>query len=142
LPIFPLRRRRRVIDFCPTCQRHREMTAAEWNRLREEALAPALAALEATPASNETASNETASEETASEDAALAAIEACSAFFDRDALPVVAEKVSERLAGNPRVQAALGAALSRLSFPAEAEAAFRASLAAEDSPGVREQFAL
>jgi tetratricopeptide (TPR) repeat protein len=126
VPLVPLGRKR-VLQQCPSCQKHRVISLQKWEVTKAQDIARLLEELRAKPDDGDTI---------------RAAIALASSYQDE----VLLDKLAPALAGHRledgAIQAQLGVAYSYFARHEEAEAAFRASLAAQDSPAVREQLAL
>jgi tetratricopeptide (TPR) repeat protein len=127
LPIFPTGARQRVFHYCPNCTVWRQAPLKDWEASKRDEIAAAMEALKQSPHS---------------EEAAIKAIETAMGFFDRELLPALANDLESRFGSNAKVLGKLGEALSFLGFPDRAEKAFRASLALQDDPAVRDKYGL
>ena len=113
IPVIPLGRKR-VLDECPSCTRHRVMSLKEWETVKAEQLAKALAAVKASPDDAE---------------AAIRLHGALVAFGQ----PVEAEKLGDRMreqfAQDARTQVYLASISEHQGRPAEALSGYRRALA-------------
>jgi len=125
VPIIPLGRKR-VIRQCPRCTRHRSMSLREWEEAKRKAAGDVAAKL------RDGADFPAAVKE---------AVGAFVAFEDEEAFLALAGRARDRIGGDAEALATLGAGYACFGRPAEAEAAYRASLAVEDDPRVRETLA-
>ncbi|MHC5055052.1 MAG: zinc ribbon domain-containing protein [Planctomycetota bacterium] len=125
VPVIPLRRKR-VIRQCPGCTRHGSMSMTEWEEAKRKAAEDAAAKL------RDGADLPAAVQE---------AVGALVAFEDEEAFLTLARRVRDRIGGDAEALATLGAGYACFGRAAEAEAAYRASLAVEDDPRVRETLA-
>jgi len=125
VPIIPLSRKR-ILQQCPSCSRHRVISLKKWEEGKASDTALLLEKLKANPDDRATIL----------EGLALAISYQDAGLFDQ---------LAESLAGHRRddaaIQTQLGGGYSYFSRYAEAEDAFRAALAVEDKPEVRESLA-
>lgn len=117
IPLVPLGRKR-VLDECPACTRHRAVPLRKWEAQKEHALT---AALESWQADKNSA------------DKAKKAMEVALGFQDAEAFDAVAAAAGQQFARDPGVQMFLGDAQDHLGRPEAAEASYRAAVAA--APG-------
>lgn len=126
IPLVPLGRKR-ILEQCPACQKHRVVSLDKWEATKAQDLARLLDELRANP----------------DDRATIQSAIALATFYQDE---VLFDKLAPALAGHrlddAAIQAQLGAAYSYFARRQEAEAAFRASLAVQDDPAVREQLAL
>ncbi len=126
LPIIPLGRKR-IIDECPHCKRHRVASAKQWRRQKAEAMAAAQSALRAEPNS----------------DAAVrSAIGACVAFQSPEELDNIAALLGPSARNSAENQSLLGSAYGFFDRYADAERAYRAALAIQPATDISEALAV
>jgi tetratricopeptide (TPR) repeat protein len=126
VPLLPLSHKR-VLEVCPRCRRHRVVSLKEWEKHKAEDVATLLEKLQQDPDNRETI---------------LAALALASSYQDEEMFDELAGGLATHRQDDAAIQAQLGTAYAYFARHAEAERAFRASLAAEDSPDVRQQLAL
>jgi len=113
IPIIPLERKR-ILDYCPHCTRHRVFSLKEWEKLKAEQLAEALEKVKAAP------------------DDAGAAIRlhgALIAFGQSAEAEKLSARMQERFAQDARMQAYLGSVKEYQGRPAEALPFYQRALA-------------
>ena len=125
VPVIPLGRKR-VIDECRACTRHRVIPLKQFTEMRRADLDRAAEAAGADPESD---------------DLAAAAVATAVAYQSEGDFDVLAETFGEGDGRGPATQAVLGAGHALFGRPGEAEAAYRRSLALADDPAVREDLA-
>ncbi|MBX7103167.1 MAG: hypothetical protein K1X57_03750 [Gemmataceae bacterium] len=123
IPIIPLAKRR-IIEECQACQRHRYMKLADWEKAKANVFGDLS---EAMRTGGDT------------DGAIVKALGAASGFQDEPLYEQVAAAAAGR--NSVAVQGALGEGYAYFARWPEAEAAFRKAMAATDSPMVREQLA-
>jgi tetratricopeptide (TPR) repeat protein len=125
VPLLPLSRKR-VLNQCPSCKRHRVTSLRQWEAAKAADIARLLEKLQANPDNRDTIRE---------------GLYLASTYQD----PVLLDKLADTLArdrtDDAAIQAQLGAAYAFFARHAEAEQAFRASLAVQDDPGIRQQLA-
>jgi tetratricopeptide (TPR) repeat protein len=126
IPLVPIGQKR-ILDACPLCRRHRVLPLKAWEASKAADIDRLLAKLRDNPDDR---------------DAIVAGLGLAAAYQD----PVLLDKLADTLARDRTddavIQAHLGGASAHFARHAEAEEAYRASLAVEDSPAVRRQLAL
>ena len=124
IPLVPLGRKR-IIDQCPACTRHRvlPLEAYQQARQRNEQM---LAAYRASPADPELA---------------VEAIKACAGYRDLPSFLALAPTVEANLPGDVRTANLLAAGYEMFGRPADAERVLRAGLAAADDDDTSEHLA-
>jgi hypothetical protein len=122
VPLLPLGRKR-ILEQCPGCQKHRVVDLKRWEAMKAQDIARLLEALRANPDDRDTI---------------LSAIALATSYQDE----VLFDKLAPALAGHhlddAAIQAQLGSAYNYFARWQEAEAAFRASLASQDNQAVRQ----
>ena len=113
IPIIPLERKR-ILDYCPHCTRHRVFSLKEWEKLKAEQLAKALQAVKAAPDDAE---------------AALRLHGALIAFGQSAEAEKLSARIHERFAQDARAQAYLGSVKEYQGRPAEALPFYQRALA-------------
>jgi Flp pilus assembly protein TadD len=126
VPIIPLGRKR-VLEQCPACQRHRVTKLHQWEASKERDIARLLELLEKDPDNR---------------DNIIAALGLAVSYQDEGLFDKLASHLAGHRQDDAGIQAQLGAAYNYFARRQEAEAAYRASLAVKDDPAVREQLAL
>ncbi|HEX8912872.1 MAG TPA: hypothetical protein VF796_10970 [Humisphaera sp.] len=127
LPVLPLGRRR-VLAQCPACGRSADTReAGSWRAERDRAVGTAAGELALDPTSA---------------DAAVRFVLATATYEDERRFLAAAPDLDHRFARHAGVQDALGAVYACFGRAAEAEAAYRRSLAVADVPAVRESLAV
>lgn len=120
VPVLPLGKRR-ILDQCPACTKHRAVSSKEWDAARAASLAEVTAAFEANPSNP---------------DAARKALGAAAGFQDERLLASFGPTIRDLHDDDAAVLKLLGAVYEEFSRPAEAEDAYRAAVAAsEDDEG-------
>ncbi|MCP3959532.1 MAG: hypothetical protein GY719_16920 [bacterium] len=122
LPLLPLGKLR-VLDECPSCRRHRVMKLGQWQELRQQSVAEAIAAYQANPTDREAAQN---------------AAHTCAAFQDREAFVGLAGRILETFGNDAEMVADIGSTLGYFGHIQEAEVAYRKSLAVRDDAEIRQ----
>jgi tetratricopeptide (TPR) repeat protein len=126
VPLVPLGKKR-VLQKCPSCHKHRVVSLAKWEATKTQDIARLLEELRAKPDDGDTI---------------RAALALAMGYQDEGLFDKLAPALAGHRLDDAAIQAQLGAAYSYFARHEEAEAAFRASLAAQDNPTVREQLAL
>ena len=121
IPVFPLGRKR-IMDDCPNCKRHRLMAQDEWSRARQR-VADASQAYERKPEDP---------------DLAREALAGIANFTDRDRLAVIGPLVERSFAGDAKVLAMLSSVHAHLGDLVQSERVCRSALAVEDHNDLRE----
>ncbi|OGV66954.1 MAG: hypothetical protein A3K19_03540 [Lentisphaerae bacterium RIFOXYB12_FULL_65_16] len=125
IPLFPIRKRR-VIDECPACHKHRVIPLKEWLELRTKTFAE----LEAKYLQDRT-----------SVDTARELIRALAGLQDAARFRKRAPHIAQALSGNEEILRLLGGVYAYFGDQAEAEDLFRKALAISDTPASRERLA-
>ena len=112
IPVLPLGRRR-IMDQCPRCRRHRAAKLGEWEKRKTEAI------LKATEAWQQDRTNSTK---------AIDALGTTIAFHDADSFRQIAVPVRQAFARDADVQAFLGDAYDHFKDAQVAEECYRAAL--------------
>src|SRR5262249_45433403 len=123
IPVAPLGSKR-ILEQCPSCQKHRLLSLKKWEEAKAKDIARLLQLLEENPNDTETVRQ---------------AIAVSTGYQDEGLFTQWSSGLAEHSLADPVVQADLGAADSYFARWPEAEAAFRKSLAARDTPEVRGQ---
>ena len=119
IPVFPLGRRR-VIDKCPNCHRHRVATPQDWEKVKAEAIAEGLRNMAAAP----------------NDPAPALDLHRAYLFFGLHAeADKLLASMSERFAGDAVMQLYIGAAFQVAGKPAEAAPHFQRALKLD--PGMK-----
>jgi tetratricopeptide (TPR) repeat protein len=113
IPVIPLERKR-ILDYCPHCTRHRGFSLKEWEKLKAEQLAKALAGVKAAPDDAE---------------AAIRLHGALVAFGQSAEAEKLSARMQERFAQDARTQAYLGSVKEYQGRPAEALPFYQRALA-------------
>jgi tetratricopeptide (TPR) repeat protein len=126
VPLVPLGQKR-ILDACPYCRRHRVLPVKAWEASKAADIDRLLEKLKENPDDRDTI---------------VSGFGLAAAYQD----PVLLDKLADTLArdrlDDPVIQAHLGASYGYFARHAEAEEAYRASLAVQDDPAVRRQLAL
>lgn len=125
LPIVPLGRRR-IIDDCSICRRHRIIPLRKWQEGKRAAAEAALEACRRAPSDAE---------------AAKAAIAAAAAYQNHDLLAQLQQTLGPSQGHNAEVQTLLGAVCAHFGLTDDAEHAYRAALRIKPDPDVGEALA-
>jgi tetratricopeptide (TPR) repeat protein len=122
IPLIPLGRKR-ILDSCPGCTRHRVLPLADWNRLREENIQENIRKVNANP----------------NDPGAAVELHGSLVFFRRlDEAARLAEVLADRFAANADVLIYLGAWHERAGRGTVADGLFEKALVADPaSPAVR-----
>lgn len=126
IPLIPLSRKR-ILEQCPSCQKHRVLPLAQWETMKADDTARMLEQLEKDPDNRETI---------------LGALGLAVAYQDEELFDKLAGTLAQHRREDAAIQAQLGYAYSYFVRYPEAEAAYRASLAVADDPAVRHDLAL
>ena len=126
LPVIPLKKKR-VLDYCSACTRHRTVPQKVWDESKRADL---------------DAAADAATSDRGNDEKAAAAVGTAIGYQSAEDFDLFAEEFGAALPNGPKTQAAIGAGHAAFGRPAESEAAYRRSLAAEDDPAVREQLAV
>ncbi len=126
VPLIPLGKKR-ILDECPSCRRHRVMKRSDYEALRAEALESVNAAF---------------GDRLASEEALVEAIATLSTFGSPAEFSEAAQRVRARRGLGYDVFAALGDGHRRFDQGAEAAAAYRAALEQDNRDAAREALAM
>jgi tetratricopeptide (TPR) repeat protein len=113
IPVIPLERKR-ILDYCPHCTRHRVFSLKEWEKLKAEQLAKALEKVKAAPDDTE---------------AAFRLHGALVAFGQSAEAEKLSARMQERFARDARTQAYLGSVKEYQGRPAEALPFYQRALA-------------
>lgn len=125
IPLIPLGRKR-VLNECSVCRRHRSLSLADWHRMKTEKLR---------------AAGEAYAADTRSAAKARALLEAIVGFQDARALEQVAPVLEREFAGDAEVLALTGNAFAVLGRLPDTERLLRRALAVRDMESAREQLA-
>jgi tetratricopeptide (TPR) repeat protein len=126
VPLLPLARKR-VLEVCRSCQKHRVIPLKQWEAAKEREIALLMEKLEQSPDDR---------------DAVLDAIGLSVAYQDETLFNKLAPALAADRRDDAEIQAQLGWAYNYFARREEAEAAWRAALAVDDKPEYREQLAL
>ncbi len=126
IPLFPLGRKR-VLEECPYCKKHRVLPLAQWEAAKEADTARMLEALQRDPDDRETI---------------LGALGLAAQYQDETLFNKLAGTLAEHRKEDAAIQAQLGYGYSYFVRYAEAEQALRAALAVEDNADLRRDLAL
>jgi tetratricopeptide (TPR) repeat protein len=126
VPLIPLGQKR-ILDQCPVCRRHRVTSLAQWEASKAADIARLLEKLQQDPDDRDTI---------------LSGLALATAYQDPALLDKLADSLAKHRTDDPAIQAQLGAAYDYFARHAEAEAAYRAALAVDDTPEVRRRLAL
>ncbi|MBO0698852.1 MAG: hypothetical protein J2P46_10690, partial [Zavarzinella sp.] len=126
VPIVPLSERR-ILQNCPTCQRHRVVKLKDWEAGKSQAFNSILDKLKDNP--DDRATIQTA--------LGLATVYQDEQLFDK-----LADALAGHRTDDAEIQAQLGAAYEYFSRWPDAEAAYRRSLAVQESDDTRERLAV
>jgi tetratricopeptide (TPR) repeat protein len=111
IPFIPLGRKR-ILNYCPHCTRHRVLALAEWERLKRENITQAMAKFKAQPTS----------------EAAIQLHATLLAFGQSGQATEFRTLMQDRFANDVKVQVYLGSVLEHLGKPAEAAEHFQRAL--------------
>jgi tetratricopeptide (TPR) repeat protein len=126
VPVLPLAQKR-VLQACPYCRKHRVVSLKKWEAGKQQAMDELLDRVIKEPDNRDTV---------------LQAIALACSYQDEETLNKLATGLASHWLDDAAIQAQLGTAYAYFARRQEAEAAFRTSLALEDSPEVRRQLAL
>jgi len=126
VPLLPLGKKR-IVNECPACRKHRVMSLKKWNQTKEKELTAIAAALQKSP-------NDPA--------VMREAIGTFVAFQDRSALVAAAAAAKRKFGQSAEVQMALGAAWMYFGNLEGAEEAYRAAVTASGGDDEREALAV
>jgi tetratricopeptide (TPR) repeat protein len=126
VPLLPLSHKR-VLDQCPWCQRHRVLPLREWETAKEKQIAELLARLQQNP------------DDRAS---ILHGLGLAMGYQDEELFNKLASSLAQDRRDDPAIQAQLGAGYCYFAHYPEAEDAYRAALAVDNTPEVQRQLAL
>jgi hypothetical protein len=126
VPLVPLSRKR-VLEKCPACNKHRVVSLKKWEELKAQAIEGVLEKLRENPDDKNTIQ----------EAIALAVSYQDQALFDKLAPALASHRLDDA-----DIQAQLGAAYNFFARREEAAAPFQASLKIRDDPEVRRQLGL
>jgi tetratricopeptide (TPR) repeat protein len=126
VPLLPLSRKR-ILQECPSCKRHRVVALKQWEDAKAKDVANLLEQLKQNPDDRDTI---------------LQGLALAVSYQDEGLFDKLADSLAGHRTDDAKIQAQLGAAYSYFARREEAETAFRNALAAEDTPEVREQLAL
>jgi tetratricopeptide (TPR) repeat protein len=126
VPLIPLARKR-VLSQCPSCQKHQVLPLKKWEAAKAKDMAQLLERLVQNPDDRDTV---------------ISGLRMALAYQDEVFFNRLASSLTPGDLEDPAVQAQLGAGYSYFSRWEEAETSYRASLAAQDQPEVRQQLAL
>ncbi len=124
IPVIPITKYR-VLEECPSCQKHRVIKARQWKELKEATINEVMAKLEANPRDK------------------VALLEALDAVIGYQEKPLLDKLVpiTHNFNDDADVQAKLAACYNYFSLREEATEAYKRSLLAEDRPETRENLA-
>lgn len=125
VPVIPLSHKR-VLSDCPYCRRHRVMSLKEWETGKAKAIADLLAQLEQDPDNR---------------DAILSGLNLAMWYQDEELFNKLATGLAEDRRDDAAIQAQLAAGYSYFARYPEAETAYRAALAVENTPALQRQLA-
>src|SRR6516165_3577636 len=125
VPLIPLSRKR-ILEQCSVCQKHRVMPLARWEEFKVTDAARVLDDLQNNPQDPQ---------------AMVAAIGLVMAYQDEPLFQQIIEPIAGEYRNDAAVQQQMGDAYSYFARWPQAEEAYRASLAAQDSEFAREGFA-
>lgn len=125
VPVFPLGRKR-ILEQCPSCKRHRVIKYKDWLKLKNVSLPEAIDSYRSSPNDR---------------DKAIEALQLCVACQDGQALDEVSAIASSAFANDADMQNLIGGTHAYFSRYESAESAFRASLAVKDDPEIRNALA-
>ena len=126
IPLIPLRRLR-ILDSCPSCNRHRLVPLGQWERAKADAVAEARDRLDAAPADRE---------------ALVDAMRVAAGFQDADLFDAVTEAVSARRGNDAELLATFADINGYFARHRRAAEAYRDSIEVADDPRVRERLGL
>jgi tetratricopeptide (TPR) repeat protein len=126
IPIVPLGKKR-ILESCPACQRHRIVKLADWEASKSKAFGDVLDKLRANPDDRETIQM---------------ALGLATVYQDEQAFDKLADVLVGHRTDDAEIQAQLGAAYEYFSRWSDAEAAFARSLAIEPHDDTRERLAV
>lgn len=126
IPILPLGRKR-IIDECPSCFRHRALGLKQWEKIKADSLKEALEACQKEPNNAE---------------AVEKALGATIAFQDEAAFNRIVNTLAPQLKNNAGLLALLGSGLEFFARVEKAEKVFRAALELKDNVENREALAI
>src|SRR5439155_9814803 len=125
IPIIPLGRKR-ILDECPSCRRHRAAKLSDWEKKKGEVILRATEAWQA---------------DRADKQKAIDAIGSTIAFHDVESFRHLAGVVGEAFKRDADAQIFLGGAYDHFGDTAEAEAAYRAAIAIRPDEASKEAMA-
>jgi hypothetical protein len=125
VPLVPLGHKR-ILNKCPRCGKHRALALRKWEEAKAKDIAGLLEKLQTNPDDRELI---------------LAGLDVAQGYQDQILFDKLAGGLAVHRLEDAAIQARLGYAYGYFARPEEAEAAFRASLKAEDNPQIREQLA-
>jgi len=126
IPIIRLGRQR-VIDECPKCQTHREISLKIWDENKRKDIASVISELRNDPNNPEKAKK---------------ALGAIVTYQDEEAFQLLADEISHALAENAEMQGLLGMAYTYFNNLKAAEVAYRASLSIQTDAIIQEKLAI
>lgn len=126
LPLIPLGKRR-IVDECPDCHRHRVVKLKEWNRIREVDLHSAVEELRADPKNEKKAQN---------------ALGLAVAYQHAETFEASRLLIEQSLGENVEVMSALGSACVCFADLSAAEQAYARALEINDSRDLKESLGL
>jgi tetratricopeptide (TPR) repeat protein len=126
IPIIPLGKKR-ILESCPACQRHRIVKLADWEAGKSKAFGDVLDKLRANPDDRETIQM---------------ALALATVYQDEQAFDKLADVLVGQRTDDAEIQAQLGAAYEYFSRWSDAETAFTRSLAIEPHDDTRERLAV
>src|SRR5436190_14446368 len=121
VPVFPLKRKR-VLEECPRCQRHRVADLKKWEEGKQRDITAVLERLQQNPDDRE---------------AARDALAVAGSYQDQELFEKLVPLTADH-AGDAEIQAQLAAGYGYFGRRREAIEAYKKSLLAEDNPKVRQ----
>jgi tetratricopeptide (TPR) repeat protein len=126
IPVIPLAKQR-VLESCPYCRKHRVVSFKKWEASKAQDIARMVEKLERDPDDRDTIRE---------------ALSLAGFYQDGELFEKLATSLARHRVDDAGIQSQLGAAYGYFGRWSEAEAAYRASLAVEDRPDVRQPLAL
>jgi len=126
VPIIPLSQKR-ILEFCPVCQRHRIAKLKDWEKGKAEAFGSVLEKLQANPNDRETIQS---------------ALGLATVYQDEAAFDKLADVLAGHRTDDAEIQSQLGAAYEYFSRWADAERAYSRAYAVAPDDNLRERLAV
>src|SRR5260370_35983290 len=126
IPLLPLAKKR-VLESCPACQKHRVASLKQWEATKAESIGRLMEKLEKDPNDRDTTRE---------------AIALACSYQDGELFEKVASSLAQDRLEDAGIQSQLGAAYAYFARWQEAETAYRAALAVEDNLEILQQIAL